>query len=131
MERQLSTPRTGRAGALPFLYCQLSPAVAADNICRKAEIEMVEQVIDNRQASRFELPIGDEIAVAYYRLEDGRVVLTHTEVPQALSGQGIGTRLATGVFDILRAQNARVIAKCPFMAAFAAKHPDYMALLDG
>lgn len=92
---------------------------------------MVEQVIDNRQDSRFELPIGDEIAVAYYRLEDGRVVLTHTEVPQALSGQGIGTRLATGVFDILRAQNARVFAKCPFMAAFAAKHPEYMALLDG
>ncbi|MGF6254985.1 GNAT family N-acetyltransferase [Ensifer sp. LBL] len=92
---------------------------------------MVEQVIDNRQDSRFELPIGDEIAVAYYRLEDGRVVLTHTEVPQALSGQGIGTRLATGVFDILRAQNARVIAKCPFMAAFAAKHPEYVALLDG
>ncbi|WP_245281556.1 GNAT family N-acetyltransferase [Ensifer sp. ZNC0028] len=92
---------------------------------------MVEQVVDNTQASRFELPIGDEIAVAYYRLEDGRVVLTHTEVPHALSGQGIGTRLATGVFDILRAQNARVIAKCPFMAAFAAKHPEYVALLDG
>lgn len=85
---------------------------------------MVEKVIDNTQASRFELPIGDEIAVAYYRLEDGRVVLTHTEVPQTLSGQGIGTRLATGVFDILRARNARVIAKCPFMAAFAANTPN-------
>ncbi|MBD9520284.1 N-acetyltransferase [Ensifer sp. ENS02] len=71
---------------------------------------MVEKVIDNTRASRFELPIGDEIAVAYYRLEDGRVVLTHTEVLQTLSGQGIGTRLATGVFDILRARNARVIA---------------------
>lgn len=92
---------------------------------------MDDTVRDNAAASRFELAIGDELAVAYYRHEDGRLVLTHTEVPQALSGQGIGTRLARGVFEILQAKGARVIAKCPFMAAFAAKHPEYSALLDG
>lgn len=59
-------------------------------------------ITDNVAASRFELAVGDELAVAYYRNEDGRVVLTHTEVPQALSGQGIGTRLARGVFETLR-----------------------------
>ncbi|KQU97883.1 N-acetyltransferase [Ensifer sp. T173] len=88
-------------------------------------------ITDNVAASRFELAVGDELAVAYYRNEDGRVVLTHTEVPQALSGQGIGTRLARGVFETLRQRQARIIAKCPFMAAFAVKHPEYSAMLDG
>lgn len=88
-------------------------------------------IADNVAASRFELAVGDELAVAYYHNEDGRVVLTHTEVPQALSGQGIGTRLARGVFETLRQRQARIIAKCPFMAAFAVKHPEYSAMLDG
>lgn len=92
---------------------------------------MTDDVRDNPADSRFELAVGDEVAVAYYREEDGRIVLTHTEVPQALSGQGIGTRLARGVFETLRACKVRVIAKCPFMAAFAVKHPDYASLLDG
>lgn len=89
------------------------------------------EVLDNAASSRFELAVGDEMAVAYYRHEDGRYVLTHTEVPQALSGQGIGTRLAQGVFKILGERNARIIAKCPFMSAFAVKHPELNAMLDG
>ena len=32
--------------------------------------------------SRFEMPLGGgALAVAYYKVEDGRVVLLHTEVP--------------------------------------------------
>ena len=92
---------------------------------------MNDTVTDNVAASRFELAIGGEIAVAYCRYDDGRIVLTHTQVPQALSGQGIGTRLARGVFETLRQRQARIIAKCPFMAAFAVKHPEYSAMLDG
>ncbi|EYR82194.1 acetyltransferase [Shinella sp. SUS2] len=92
---------------------------------------MDDDVRDNPAESRFELAVGDEMAVAYYREENGRIVLIHTEVPQALSGQGIGTRLARGVFETLRARKTRIIAKCPFMAAFAVKHPDYASLLDG
>jgi predicted GNAT family acetyltransferase len=59
------------------------------------------------------------------------VTLTHTEVPQHLSGQGIGSRLAKGVFDALKGSGRRAVAKCPFMAAYASRHPEYAALLDG
>ena len=65
---------------------------------------------------RFEMPLGvSALAVAYYKVEDGRVVLLHTEVPQELSGLGYGTRLAHGVFEALRRDGKRVIAKCPFI----------------
>jgi predicted GNAT family acetyltransferase len=93
---------------------------------------MSDQIIDNTAMHRFELPIeGGPPAVAYYRIEDGTVVLTHTEVPQEFSGQGIGSRLAKAVFDLLQVSGARVIAKCPFMAGYAARHNEYAALLVG
>jgi uncharacterized protein len=79
---------------------------------------------DNPTMSRFEMSLGDgALAVAYYKVEDGRVVLLHTEVPQELSGLGYGSRLAHGVFDALRLDGKRVIAKCPFMSSYAPGTP--------
>ena len=73
---------------------------------------------DNPAMSRFEMPLGDgALAVAYYKVEDGRVVLLHTQVPQELSGLGYGSRLAHGVFQALRRDGKRVIAKYPFTSS--------------
>ena len=75
---------------------------------------MASDIRDNPTMSRFEMSLGDgALAVAYYKVEDGRVVLLHTEVPQELSGQGYGSRLAHGVFEALRRDGKRVIAECP------------------
>ena len=87
-------------------------------------------VVDNPQESRFEMAVGGAVAFAEYRREDGRIHLLHTEVPQELSGRGIGSRLAKGVFETLRGQGSRVVAQCPFMAGYAARHPEYAALID-
>jgi len=93
---------------------------------------MEETLINNRAMSRYELPISDDAAaVVYYSNEDGRIVLRHTDVPFEFMGQGYGTRLARTVFDQLRSEGARVIATCPFMALFAARNPQYAAMLDG
>jgi predicted GNAT family acetyltransferase len=87
---------------------------------------------DSPAMSRFEMPLGDgALTVACYKVEDGRVVLLHTEVPQELSGLGYGSRLGHGVFEALRRDAKRVIAKCPFMFSYAARQPEYGALLDG
>ena len=88
---------------------------------------MPEQVVDNPAMRRFELAIegSEEPAVAYYRVEGDRVILTHTEVPQAFSGRGIASRLATGVFDLIRSSGRKVVPQCPFMGEFAARHPEF------
>ncbi|WP_456780802.1 MULTISPECIES: GNAT family N-acetyltransferase [unclassified Bradyrhizobium] len=59
-----------------------------------------------------------------------RLALLHTEVPQELSGQGYGSRLAQGFFEALRCDGKRVIARCPLMSSYAARHLEYGALLD-
>ena len=91
---------------------------------------MTTGVIDRPEKSRFELPVEDDVAVAYYRLDGDRITLTHTEVPQHLSGQGIGSRLAKGVFEAIRASGRKAVAHCPFMAAYADRHSEYAGLLD-
>jgi predicted GNAT family acetyltransferase len=80
-------------------------------------------VVDRPEKSRFELPVGDDVAVAYYKLDGDRLTLTHTEVPDHLSGQGIGSRLAKGAFEAIRASGRKAAAKCPFMASYAKRHP--------
>ena len=93
---------------------------------------MDNQIIDNPDQRRFELALDDDlIAAAYYRIEDGRVVLTHTEVPYEVSGQGIGSQLAKGVFDAIRASGRKAVLKCSFMARFYAAHPEYADIVDG
>ena len=93
---------------------------------------MTDAINNNVAMSRYELPIAEgAVAVTYYRLEDGRVVLLHTEVPTEFGGQGIGKRLARAVFETLRTEGKRVIAKCPIMASYAARNPEYAAMLDG
>ena len=88
-------------------------------------------VTENPAAHRFEMAIGDAIAAAYYRLEDGKVVLTHTEVPQELSGQGIGSRLAEGVFRLVRVSGRKVVVRCSFIAGWVSRHPEVADLVVG
>jgi uncharacterized protein len=86
-------------------------------------------VTDNPAAHRFELKVGEHLAVAYYTLGAGVITFTHTEVPQALSGQGIGSRLARGALEQVRARGLKVVAKCPFISAFIAKNAEFADLL--
>ena len=84
---------------------------------------------NNTQLSRFELDADGRTAVSYYKLAPGVITFTHTEVPQELSGRGIGSRLARGALEAARAQGLKVVATCPFVSAYIAKHPEFGDLL--
>ncbi len=86
-------------------------------------------VSDNPAVSRFEMTSGDAIAFVAYRLAGDRIVLTHTEVPETLSGQGVGSKLVAGVLDKIRSDGATVVAECEFVAAFIKRHPGYRSLV--
>jgi predicted GNAT family acetyltransferase len=90
-----------------------------------------EGIVDNVAEHRFELPVDGQTAFSYYQIDGNRITLLHTEVPVQLSGRGVGSRLAHAVFETIRASGRRVVAKCPFMSAYASRHPEYLALLDG
>ncbi len=86
-------------------------------------------VIDNPAQRRFELPVAGATAIATYDVEGDVVVLLHTEVPRELSGQGVGSRLAQGVFELIRGSGRRAVTKCPFMAEWVNRHPEHADLV--
>lgn len=89
-------------------------------------------VVDNPAKQRFELAIEGSraVAAAYYQMKGDRVVLTHTIVPDEASGQGVGSKLAHGVFDEIRASGRKAILICPFMTSFYERHPEYVDVVD-
>lgn len=90
---------------------------------------MTTEVRDNRDMQRFELEADGHTAAAYYRRTPGVITFTHTEVPPALAGRGIGSALARGALASARADGLKVVAKCEFIAGYIAKHPEYADLL--
>ena len=83
------------------------------------------EVRDNPATSRFEMTSGDALAFVEYRREGGRIALLHTEVPDALSGQGVGSKLVRGMLDSIRRDGAKVVPRCEFVAAYIERHPEY------
>jgi predicted GNAT family acetyltransferase len=88
-------------------------------------------VRDNPALSRFELDHDGRtaVAVSYYQLSPGVITFRHTEVPPELSGHGIGSSLVRGALEAARARGLKVVPKCPFVAAYMAKHPEFNDLL--
>ncbi len=88
------------------------------------------EVVHNPAAQRFEVRLEGHLAVLDYVLRDARtVIFPHTEVPPALEGRGIGSRLARAALDWAAAQGYRVIPTCWFVAGYIRRHPEYQHLL--
>ena len=85
---------------------------------------------DNTEEHRYELDVEGDIATVYYRLAPGVITLVHTEVPEALGGHGIGSRLVRAVLEDVRARGLKVVPRCPFVTAWMGKHPEFNDLLQ-
>jgi predicted GNAT family acetyltransferase len=82
-------------------------------------------VVDVPDELRYEARLDGAVAGRVeYDVVDGAVELLHTEVDPAFEGQGVGSRLAAGVFDDLRGRGVKVVVRCPFLRRWLEKHPD-------
>jgi uncharacterized protein len=85
-------------------------------------------VIHNPEAGRFELRKDGCLAVLEYHLSDEKIVFTHTGVPEAIGGQGIGALLARAGLDYARSKSLVIVPLCSFIAGYIQKHPEYKNL---
>ena len=90
---------------------------------------MQSQVRNNRDESRYELEVDGATALAVYSVQDGRISFTHTEVPEALEGRGIGSALIAGALADVRGQGLRVVPICSFVRGYIERHPEFQDLL--
>ena len=89
-------------------------------------------VSDNPEQNRFEGHLeGNLVAIPEYELPlDDVITFLHTEVDPEFEGQGLGSVLASTVLDQVRARGLKVVARCPFIAAYIRRHREYADLRE-
>jgi uncharacterized protein len=92
---------------------------------------MTDTVRNNTAEHRYELDVEGHLAATYYQIANGVITFVHTEVPDALAGRGVGSKLVKGALDQVRTDGLKVVAQCPFVKAYIEKHAEYADLLNG
>lgn len=87
------------------------------------------RVVDNPNENQFEAHVDGRVALVSYLRRGDTIFFTHTEVPKELEGRGLGSLLAREVLDRARAERWKVVARCPFIARYIERHPEYQTLL--
>jgi predicted GNAT family acetyltransferase len=86
-------------------------------------------VVDNEAEHRYEARVDGQLAVLTYRRSGDRITFIHTGVPAALEGRGIAGTLARVALEDARAAGLAVIPRCPYIAAYIRRHPEYADLV--
>ena len=81
------------------------------------------------ERGRFQACVDGHLCVADYRLDGGRMQMTHTEVHPALEGRGIAAALVRAALDHARAHGLTVVPLCSYVRAYMRRHPDTQDLL--
>ena len=83
----------------------------------------------NEESGRFHARVDGHDCVLDYALDDGRMTITHTRVPEAVGGRGIAAALTRAALDIARERGWRVIPACAYARIYFERHPDQADLL--
>ena len=84
---------------------------------------------DNQALQRFEFEEGGRLVFSNYRAHDNRYVLTHVEADPALRGTGAAARLMEAIAAHARANNFKLVPRCPYAVAWFARHPELSDLI--
>ena len=80
-------------------------------------------------SGRFEIERDGQIAYLEYNLAGKVLQLIHSEVPQALRGQGLAPELAKAALEWAREHDVKVDVICASVADYLEKHPEYSDLV--
>lgn len=90
---------------------------------------MILDVKDNEQRKRFETERDGKTAFIDYVIHGETYELTHTEVPEEIQDQGVGTQLVKRVLEIIKEKRQPVKPTCPFIADFIEDNAEYQSLV--
>ena len=84
------------------------------------------KLIDNAALHQYEFRIGDLIPrIEYIKTKNGEIYLTHTEVPSALEGKGVGSSLVRLALEDIERQQLRNGNASSWKESTSHKTPDY------
>lgn len=85
---------------------------------------MARSVIDDTAQQQFAVSMSGATARLEYELAVDRLMLLHTEVPEAFRGQGVGGQLVEAALAKARADNLTIVPWCPYARRWLKEHPD-------
>ncbi len=88
------------------------------------------QINHDPVSGRFSTQLDDHEAELVYRHQDGRMVIDHTGVPEAIGGRGVAGALVRAALEYARAESLRVVPSCSYAATYIQRHPEYADLVD-
>lgn len=80
-------------------------------------------VTDNKELQRYEMKVGDAVAIADYHMNGDRIAITHVEVPEELRGGGIAAQLMAGVVDNAKSRGLTIVPICSYAVSYLRRHP--------
>jgi uncharacterized protein len=84
---------------------------------------MTSTVTDNPGEHRLEIHEDSKLAELIYRTRANRLILVHTEVPDALGGRGLGGQLVRAAIDKAAHDGMTLVPLCPFARGWLERHP--------
>ena len=95
------------------------------------QIELDKIVVENNaDESRFEVQVGEYLAVIDYYRQGNDIVFTHTGVPDPLGGQGLAGKMAKTALEYAKHNGLDVVPNCPFVRAYIRRHSEYRELVS-
>jgi predicted GNAT family acetyltransferase len=87
------------------------------------------QIEHQPERGRFQVVVDGHLSVAEYRLHDGVLAITHTEVVAELRGRGIAGELMKAVLAHASAQGLKVNPLCSYARSYMQRRPETQSLL--
>lgn len=78
---------------------------------------------------KYYVEVEGKLAYVEYIQAGERVFLTHTEVPPAFEGKGVGSQLVRLVLEDIKKNDWTLVPLCPFIASYIKRHPAYKSLV--
>ena len=75
-------------------------------------------------------PSGELDELTFTKVGEHRVIIDHTDVPDAFRGQGAGLRLVSRAVEDARAAGKTIIPLCPFANAQFRRHGEWADVLE-
>ena len=84
---------------------------------------------DNTLRHHLELEVAGYTSFIDYKRTNEKLYLIHTEVPENLEGQGVGSAIVKKAFQYAEQNNLKVVPQCSFVQLFVKRHKEWERLV--
>ena len=88
------------------------------------------EIEHQKENNRYVLNIDNQIAKIEYEINNSKMYLTHSEVPNSLRGRGIGKILVTKTFEKLTEEGYRAVAICSYIKLVAIRSEKWKDIIS-